>query len=109
MVVCITHATVLVTYILLLASLRGEETGSKKKKKKKIISYLLEIEQKAELRIKFKFVLTQLYHTYFSWMSHFTALIPVNSEQVTGGRGKLRTGGSLFAALEWGQFASGWC
>lgn len=59
MVVCITHATVLVTYILLLASLRGEETGSKKK----IISYLLEIEQKAELRIKFKFVLTQLYHT----------------------------------------------
>lgn len=62
MVVCITHATVLVTYILLLASLRGEETGSKKKKKK-IISYLLEIEQKAELRIKFKFVLTQLYHS----------------------------------------------
>lgn len=61
MVVCITHATVLVTYILLLASLRGEETGSKNKKK--IISYLLEFEQKAELRIKFKFVLTQLYHT----------------------------------------------
>lgn len=28
-------------------------------------------------------------------MSHFTAFIPVNNEQVTGGTGKLRTGGSL--------------
>ncbi|XP_057553000.1 uncharacterized protein LOC130830071 [Hippopotamus amphibius kiboko] len=77
LVTFITHATVFVMGILLLASLRGGETGSKKS------SYFLEVEQgRAATHIQ-GWPDTDI--AYFSWSSRFKAFIPVSSGQVTGG------------------------